>query len=173
MPWIPQKKLATEKNAKNSRPILLRKVSKSHLETSLKRIWHEVFLGRQIIFYYMDGTETSSCLLRFNPFCNPGLGNSPSSQINSTLPTNDDVCMGYISEVYNHCRTYLCRCRRGCWGQTSEAQRGGGGVPQGTSETVQTGCWGTSNIPPWHSFFFLIRWIHLYHELDRYTYVIE
>ena len=22
-------------------------------------------------------------------------------------------------------------------------------------------------------FFFLIRWIHLYHELDRYTYVIE
>ena len=39
-------------------------------------------------------------------------------------------------------------------GKTSEAQRGGGGVPQGTSETVQTGCWGTSNIPPWHSFFF-------------------
>ena len=38
--------------------------SQLHLETSLKRIWHEVFLGRQMIFYYMDGTETSSCLLQ-------------------------------------------------------------------------------------------------------------
>ena len=39
-PWINKtiRKLATEKNAKNSRQILLRKVSKSHLETSLKRI---------------------------------------------------------------------------------------------------------------------------------------
>ena len=42
--------------------------SQLHLETSLKRIWHEVFLGRQIIFYYMDGTETSSCLLQLALF---------------------------------------------------------------------------------------------------------
>ena len=38
----------------------------SELETVQEELEQarQVFLGRQIIFYYMDGTETSSCLLQ-------------------------------------------------------------------------------------------------------------